>query len=68
MPEPNENSKPWWQSKTIWGLAITAVSVVAPKYAPIANSLPPIVDQVGVAVGLILGVIGRIKANKTIGK
>ena len=65
MPE-NEVGKPWWQSKTIWGLILTGVSVIAPKYAPIANSLPPIVDNIGIAAGLILGLIGRIKAKEPI--
>lgn len=60
--------KHWWQSKTIWGLAITAVSIVAPKYQPIAQVLPQTVDQLATAFGIILGVYGRVKAQTPITK
>lgn len=64
MPETLINqSKPWWQSKTIWGLAIMAVSIAAPKYQPIAEALPSIVDEVGALTGLLIGLYGRIKAK-----
>jgi hypothetical protein len=67
MPDPLDAinrpaAKPWWQSKTIWGLAITAVSIVAPKYQPIAQVLPSVIDQLAAAFGLVLGVYGRFKA------
>lgn len=72
MPDPIIDSinqppaKRWWQSKTIWGLGITAVSILAPKYQPIAQVLPEAVDQIATTVGLLLGLYGRIKADKPI--
>jgi hypothetical protein len=69
MPElqlPNEVSKPWWQSRTIWGIAITVISAVAPKYGPIAEVVPDVISNVGIAVGSILAAIGRIKAKKEV--
>ena len=59
-----EETKPWWKSKTLWGLAVTAISILAPKYQPIADALPALVDQVGITVGLILGFYGRIVAKQ----
>ena len=62
MPE-NTNSKSWWRSKTIWGLIITGVSIVAPKYQPIAQALPSLLDQFATAFGLALGLYGRLKTD-----
>jgi len=64
MPELNEQGKPWWKSKTIWGLALTTIGVIAPKYQPVAQLLPPLVDQIATTVGLILGFYGRITAKE----
>jgi len=67
MAETSE-TKQWWKSKTIWGLAITAVSIAAPKYKPVADVLPDVVDQVASLVGIALATYGRIKAEKPITK
>lgn len=61
-------SKHWWQSKTIWGLAIAAFSIALPKYQPIAEVLPTAVDNVAALIGLALATYGRIKADKPITK
>lgn len=66
MGHENTQSKPWWQSKTIWGLGIMAVSIVAPKYQPLAEALPPLADDIGALAGLLLGLYGRAKASKAI--
>lgn len=58
--------KKWWQSRTIWGLIITTVSIAAPKYGPLAEALPAGVDLVAAFVGLALGAYGRIKTDKPI--
>jgi len=55
-------AKHWWQSRGIWGLIVTGVSIAAPKYQPIAEALPPIIFGLGQAFGLLLGAYGRIKA------
>ncbi len=64
----NQDSKKWWQSKTIWGLIITGISIAAPKYQPIAQALPQGVDLVASLIGLALGTYGRLKTEKSITK
>ena len=61
-------SKSFWKSKTLWGLVITAISIGAPKYKPIADILPTAVDNVGELVGLALAAYGRIKASQSLSK
>lgn len=61
-------SKPWWKSKTLWGLVITGISIAAPKYQPVAEVLPTAIDNVGSLVGLLLAAYGRIKADTSITK
>ncbi len=73
MPDPiieaiNQETKKWWQSKTIIGIVIAAVSIAAPKYQPIANALPQGFDLIGQLIGLALGAYGRLKAEKPITK
>lgn len=62
----NQDSKKWWQSRTIIGIAIAAISIAAPKYQPIAQALPQGFDLVGQLIGLALGTYGRLKAEKPI--
>ena len=59
-------SKSWLKSKTLWGVIITAISIAAPKYKPIADVLPTAVDNVGQLVGLVLAAYGRVKADTRI--
>lgn len=69
MPDPaidalnQPESKKWWKSKTIIGIAITAISLAAPKYKPIAEALPAFVDQVATLIGLALATYGRLKSD-----
>ncbi len=81
--------KKWWQSKTIWGIAIAAlgvllnnvlkVDVVLPADATVDQTeaaieaikaaqgdLGAIAAQVITLIGLVVGVIGRIQAEKKI--
>lgn len=60
------STKHWWQSRTIWGLIITGVSIAAPKYQPVAQILPGVVDNLATVVGLALAAYGRVKADKPI--
>lgn len=55
------DNKPWYKSLTLWSAAITAVSVFAPKYAPI---IPDVASGVVTIAGLIGTVIGRIRATQ----
>jgi len=82
-------TKKWWASKTIWGIAIATlgvlltnilkVDVVLPTDATVDQtkaaieaikdahgSLPIIAAQITTLVGLVVGVIGRIQAEKKI--
>lgn len=56
-------SKHFWRSKTIWGLITLGVSLLAPKYQPIAQALPPAAQQIGEAVGALIALYGRIKTD-----
>jgi len=40
------------------------VSAVAPKYQPIAEIVPELVSNIGILAGTILGIVGRLKADK----
>lgn len=86
-----QSVKPWWQSKTIWGILIAAVgyvvsevlkvpSVVLPENADFdqlkayaeavkaANgNLSVIISQGVAAIGTLLAIVGRVKAESKIG-
>lgn len=53
-------AKPWYKSMTLWGAAITALGVFAPKYATV---IPGIVGDVGTIAGLVATVLGRLRAT-----
>lgn len=55
-------------SKTVWGVVLMVLGFVAKPYADALDpdSLVSMFDAVFVAVGAILGIVGRIKAAKTI--
>ena len=57
------NSKPWYKSLTLWGAAITAAGVFAPKYAPL---IPGIAGDVATIAGLVSTVIGRLRATQQV--
>lgn len=82
--------KPWWQSKTIWGILIAAVGYVISEVLKVPSvSLPEnadfeqlqqyveavkaakgdlavIISQVVSAVGTVLAIYGRVKAEQKI--
>ena len=53
-------SKPWYSSMTLWSVAITAIGVFAPKYAPI---IPQVASDVATIAGLVGSVIGRLRTT-----
>jgi hypothetical protein len=83
-------TKPWYQSKTIWGILIAAVGYVLSEVLKVPDvQLPPnadfeqlkaytdavkaaqgdvavIVSQVVSAVGTVLAIYGRVKAESSI--
>lgn len=70
-------TKKWYQSKTIWGSIIMLLSMVMGSVTGVqigqaeqdstANTVVALAEGLGTLVGFILTIIGRIKANKTIG-
>jgi uncharacterized membrane protein len=71
------NEKKWWQSKTIWGAAITVAAVVAgffgvdipaEEQAVLTDSLVAVVSSIGALVGVGVSVYGRIKADTKLKK
>jgi hypothetical protein len=86
-----QSVKPWWQSKTIWGILIAAVGFVISEVLKVPNVVLPenadfeqlqayveavkaakgdlsvIISQVVSAVGAILAIYGRVKAESKIG-
>jgi hypothetical protein len=66
--------KPWYLSKTIWGIVVMGLGVVAPKLVASYGSPDVLTNQIvtavsGVAdlIGFVLAIYGRFKATKTIG-
>jgi hypothetical protein len=57
----DESGKPWWQSKTNWGLLVTAVAVFIPtKYKDMVG---PTTDAVATLAGLLFAAYGRWRAG-----
>jgi hypothetical protein len=66
------NTKPWYRSKTIWGAIITGIATILnitgqvnldlTEQAQITDGLV----AVGSLVGVILAIIGRVKAKQKI--
>lgn len=70
-------TKSWYASKTIWGLLITAAATVlqlfgvadisSTEQGSIADSLVNFSTAAGQIVGIILAIVGRVKATGPIG-
>jgi uncharacterized membrane protein len=72
-----EETKSWWQSKTIWGAVITIIALIASLFGYqidpqtqqiILDRTMAIVTAVGTIVGSVMAIYGRIKATKRIGR
>lgn len=69
-----ENSKPVWQSKTIWGAGITTLSILAEYWPELMTAVgevagPEHADEVMKLmklIGIILIVLGRITASQQV--
>ncbi len=55
------NKKPFYKSKTFWGIILTAVGIYAPKYA---TFLQGSLDDVITLIGLVTALVGRWTATK----
>ena len=66
------SSKPWYQSKTIWGGVVTVLAIVVNvvfKRAIDEHTQTQIVDTItGIAAGVggLVSIYGRVKAEKSI--
>ena len=70
-------NKPWWASRGVWGGIVAAlagiagavwgVTLTAEEQAHLVDLIVPAVSAVSAVVGGVTAIIGRIKANKTIG-
>ncbi|WP_420408905.1 hypothetical protein [Hoeflea sp.] len=67
-----DTTKPWWQSKTLWGALVTIVAA-ALGFAGIdladteRETLTEMLTSLGAAVGGLIALIGRISARSRIG-
>jgi hypothetical protein len=60
--------KPWWQSKTLWGAIVTIVSsalgLAGFELGDMdAEALTGLLTSLGAALGGIIAIVGRLKAN-----
>lgn len=56
--------KAFWKSKTLWGAVLTVLGMVGLPIDGIKEELLQIADLVVQIIGLIMVVIGRVKADK----
>lgn len=75
-------AKAWWQSRTVWGILLAAVSTIVKALFPevdiagaadevlgadqVASGIDTVWASIGQAVGLVLALWGRIKAKLAI--
>lgn len=55
--------KPWYKSLTLWSVAVTAIGVFAPKYAP---TISGVVGDVATIAGLVGSIVGRLRATQQV--
>lgn len=66
------DTKPWWQSKTLWGAIVTLASA-ALGLAGLdlgdadRQALTELLTSLGAALGGVIAIFGRIKAKDRIG-
>lgn len=58
------NTKAWYQSKTILGILLTAIIMIAGWFGVIPEALPEGVQRILELVGLIIATYGRTVATK----
>lgn len=58
------NIKPWYLSKTIWGVIITFVGFIANQF--FKTSIPDMSAEIVEIIGLCVALIGRLKAETII--
>ena len=64
-------SKPWWQSRTIWGGLIAAIAGIIKIVAKVdvtdlTTTITDNLDAVFAVIGGIIAIYGRVRTNTTI--
>ena len=65
-------TKPWWQSKTVWGGLVTLLAVILGAFGydlgtEDQKQLVEILSQIAASVGAVIAIYGRLTATKRIG-
>lgn len=73
MSIQDDDVKPWYTSKTVWGGAVALLGGVAGMFGYVLapedqETLTGLLTAVGAAAGGILSIIGRVTATRRIGK
>jgi|DEB0MinimDraft_10_1074344.scaffolds.fasta_scaffold10724_6 uncharacterized membrane protein len=66
------DSKAWWQSKTIWGGLVVVIAVIAQAFGYTISEgqqadLVDIILSVVAAAGGVMAIAGRVMASKKLG-
>lgn len=68
------DSKPWYESKTVWGAVIGMAGAFCPRVIAAlggtdaaANQIVTVASAIATAIGGLVAIYGRLKANKAIG-
>ncbi len=59
-----KNIKPWYLSKTIWGIIIAGAGLISKTF--FSTVIPDISSEIVEVIGLSIALIGRIKAENFI--
>lgn len=60
-----EATKPWYLSKTIWGIIVAFAGFIANQFFKV--QIPDISSDIAVVLGLVIAIYGRVKAETKIG-
>lgn len=65
-----DEQKPWWQSRTFWGLAVSAAAQIAGRfgYELDANLATEIALDLASLAGLAFAWLGRVRATRLISR
>ena len=59
-----ETTKPWYLSKTIWGIIVAFAGFIANQFFKV--QIPDLTSDIATIVGLVIALYGRIKAETVI--
>ena len=59
-----EQTKPWYLSKTVWGILIAFVGFIANQF--FGSVIPDVSSEIVEIIGMAIALIGRFKASSKI--